>query len=119
MSATEECEEGDGDVLNAEKPDVPPDKDVGATTDFSESKLSEEQKALFREELNGFQNMFVESSMKPGRTERLYFKIDTGDSSQIKQQPYRVSLAEGEVMEAEIQQYLEKNVIHPSNSPWG
>ncbi|KAE8905187.1 hypothetical protein PF007_g24417 [Phytophthora fragariae] len=30
--------------------------------DFSESKLSPEQKELFQAELNGFRNMFVDSS---------------------------------------------------------
>ncbi|KAG3117764.1 hypothetical protein PI124_g10693 [Phytophthora idaei] len=48
----------------------------------------------------------------------LYHKIDTGDSVPIEQQPYRVSLAEGEVMEAKIQQYLENGSIRPSNSSW-
>ncbi|KAE8914090.1 hypothetical protein PF002_g2922 [Phytophthora fragariae] len=62
--------------------------------------------------------MFVESSKKPGRTDLLQFEIDTGDSAPIKQQPYRVSLAEGDVMEAEIQQYLGLNLIRPSTSPW-
>ena len=66
-----------------------------------------EQKILFQAELERFSDLFVESSKKPGRTERLYFEIDTGDSAPIKQQPYRVSLAEGEMMEAEIQQYLD------------
>ncbi|KAI9994001.1 hypothetical protein PInf_016539 [Phytophthora infestans] len=66
------------------KPDVPMDKDAGATADFSESDLFVEQKTLFRSELNGFY-----------------------DIPPIKRQPYHVSLAEGEVMEAEIQQYFE------------
>ncbi|KAG4040515.1 hypothetical protein PC123_g23943 [Phytophthora cactorum] len=114
----EELEEGKGDVLNAEKPDVPPGKNVGATADFSNSKLSEEQKALFLGELNVFQDMFVESSMKRGRTEMLYFKIGTGDSPPNKPKSYRVSLAKGEVMEAEIQQYLVKIFIRPCNRPW-
>ncbi|KAE8986476.1 hypothetical protein PR002_g22342 [Phytophthora rubi] len=65
-----------------------------------------------------FRSMFVESSKKPGRTDLLQFEIDTGDSAPIKQQPYRVSLAEGEVMEAEIQQYLGLNLIRPSTSAW-
>lgn len=99
-------------------PEVPPDKEAGAEADFSESKLSPEQKMLFQAELDSFQSMFVESSKRPGRTDLLQFEIDTGTSAPIKQQPYRVSLAEGEVMEAEIQQYLGLNLIRPSNSPW-
>ncbi|KAI9985216.1 hypothetical protein PInf_004541 [Phytophthora infestans] len=90
------------DEARSSKPDAPPDKDVGETADFSESDLSVDQKTLSRSELNGFYDMFVESSMKPGRTKMLYFKVDTGNSPPIKQQPYRVSLTEGEMMEAEI-----------------
>ncbi|KAG3115408.1 hypothetical protein PI125_g5568 [Phytophthora idaei] len=60
--------------------------------------------------------MFVESSKKAGRTELLRFGIDTGNSPPIKQLPYRVSLAEGEVMEAEISQYLDLELIRRSNS---
>ncbi|KAG3101773.1 hypothetical protein PI125_g14368 [Phytophthora idaei] len=48
----------------------------------------------------------------------LRFGIDTGDSLQIEQQPYRVSLAEGEVMEAEVSQYLDLKLTRPSTSPW-
>ncbi|OWY98689.1 hypothetical protein PHMEG_00030484 [Phytophthora megakarya] len=46
------------------------------------------------------------------------FSIDTGTSPPIKSQPYRVSNAEGDVMEAEINQYLGLNLIRPSTSPW-
>ncbi|KAE9210921.1 hypothetical protein PF004_g16066 [Phytophthora fragariae] len=76
------------------------------------------KKTLFQSKLDSFRSMFVESSKKPGRTDLLQFEIDTGDSAPIKQQPYRVSLAEGDVMEAEIQQYLGLNLIRPSTSPW-
>lgn len=80
MSVTEgQGEEVCGETRTS-KPDVPPDKDVNATADFFESDLSVEQKTLFRSELNGFYDMFVESLMKPGRTEMLYFKVDTSNS---------------------------------------
>ncbi|KAI9991826.1 hypothetical protein PInf_017202 [Phytophthora infestans] len=74
-------------------------------------EYDKELEERFRSELNGFYDMFVESSTKPGRTEMLYFHFDTGNGPPIKQQPYRVSLAEGEVMEAEILQYLENKLI--------
>ncbi|GMF45018.1 unnamed protein product [Phytophthora fragariaefolia] len=115
-------EKGEGESLGenvkASKPDVPPDKEVVLEAAFSQSKLSDEQKALFQQELNRFRDMFVESSKKPGRTDLLEFRIDTGENRPIKQQPYRVSFAEGEIMEAEIQQYLELGLIRPSTSPW-
>ncbi|POM79445.1 Hypothetical protein PHPALM_2888, partial [Phytophthora palmivora] len=84
--------------------------------DFTGSKLSEEQKRLFRQTLGSFRDLFVETSMKPGRTHLLEFEIDTGDHPPIKQRPYRVSKAEGDVMEAEVQQYLDLGLIRPS--PW-
>jgi hypothetical protein len=115
-SVAEERTERAAKIVKASKPDIPPDKGVDA--DFSESKLSDEQKDLFQDELNGFSDLFVESSKKPGRTELLKFEIDTGDSKPIKQQPCRVSGAEGEVMEAEVDQYLELGLIRPSISPW-
>ncbi|GMF43383.1 unnamed protein product [Phytophthora fragariaefolia] len=86
--------------------------------DVSQSRLTEEQKALFQQELDRFRSMFVVSSKKQGRTDLLEFEIDTGSNVSIKQQPYRVSIEEGDVMEADIQQYLELGLIRPSTSPW-
>ncbi|KAE8877985.1 hypothetical protein PF005_g16704 [Phytophthora fragariae] len=86
--------------------------------DFSDSKLGDEQKELFSDLLGSFKDMFVETSIKPGRADLLEFSIDTGDSAPIKQRPYRVSKAEGDVMESEIQQYQEVSLIRPSSSPW-
>ncbi|OWZ07023.1 hypothetical protein PHMEG_00020639 [Phytophthora megakarya] len=86
--------------------------------DFSASKLTAEQQGLFSHLLESFADMFVETSMKPGRTDLLEFSIDTGDNAPIKQRSYRVSKAEGDVMEAEIQQYLNLGIIRPSSSPW-
>jgi hypothetical protein len=80
--------------------------------------LSQEQKALFRGELDAFNNMFVNSSKRPGRPGLLKFQIDTSDNPPIKQQPYRLSMAEGEVMETEIGQYLNLGFICASNSSW-
>jgi len=70
------------------------------------------------ETLKDFQDMFVETSKKPGRTSLLKFRIDTGDAVPFKLQPYRVSKAEGDVMEAEIQENLDLGLLRPSTSPW-
>ncbi|KAE9105420.1 hypothetical protein PF007_g13706 [Phytophthora fragariae] len=112
---SEERPDRPAEIVEAPKPEIPPDK--GMEADFSDSVMSDEQKRLFQDELNGFSDMFVESSKKPGRTELLKFEIDTGDSKPFKQQPYRVSGAEGEVMEAEVDQYLEMGFLRPSHSP--
>ncbi|POM77771.1 Hypothetical protein PHPALM_4789 [Phytophthora palmivora] len=71
----------------------------GLDVNFS---LGDEQKRLFKEVLESFTDLFVETSLKPGRTDLLEFSIDAGDHPPIKQRPYRVSKAEGGVMEAEI-----------------
>ncbi|OWY98627.1 hypothetical protein PHMEG_00030562 [Phytophthora megakarya] len=94
------------------------DSVVDVKADFSSSNLTDEQKELFQLELDQFKDIFVESSKKPGRTDLLRFEIDTGSSLPIKSQPYRVSGAEGEVKESEIQQYLDLGLIRESNSPW-
>ncbi|ETK75783.1 hypothetical protein L915_17651, partial [Phytophthora nicotianae] len=65
-----------------------------------------------------FRDLIIETSLRPDRTDLLEFSIDTGDHPTLKQHPYRVSGAEGDVMEAEIKQYLELGFIGPSNSPW-
>ncbi|GMF41059.1 unnamed protein product [Phytophthora fragariaefolia] len=103
-------------AVMASKPDILPDK--GVVADFSDTKLSEEQKTLLQEELNAFSDLLVESSKKPGRTDLLKFEIDTGNNRPIKQQPYRVSVAEREIIEAEVGEYLDLGLIRPSNSPW-
>ncbi|KAE9337951.1 hypothetical protein PR003_g11756 [Phytophthora rubi] len=57
--------------------------------DFTDSKLGEEQRVLMADLLGADQTA-----------------------------PYRVSLAERDVIEAEIQQYMELDLIRPSTSPW-
>ncbi|ETI39663.1 hypothetical protein F443_14763 [Phytophthora nicotianae P1569] len=86
--------------------------------DFQDSSLGAEQRRLFVEMLKDLRDLFVETSKKPGRTELLKFSIDTGTHAPIKQPPYRVSKAVGDVMESEIQEYLDLGLIRPSTSPW-
>ncbi|KAG3087723.1 hypothetical protein PI124_g20938 [Phytophthora idaei] len=86
--------------------------------DLAGSKLSKEQQQLIRDLLETFRDLFGETSMTPGRTDLLEFSIDTGAHPPIKQRLYRVSKAEGDIMEAEIQQYLSLGHIRPSISSW-
>ncbi|OWZ24444.1 LOW QUALITY PROTEIN: hypothetical protein PHMEG_000515 [Phytophthora megakarya] len=105
---------------NEDRPERPTDLDptMSVKADFTSSSLSEEQNELFQAELDRFGNMFVESSKKLGRTDLLKFEIDPGNSPPFNSQPYRVSEAEGEVMESEIQQHLDLGFIRESRSPW-
>ncbi|OWZ21655.1 hypothetical protein PHMEG_0003765 [Phytophthora megakarya] len=86
--------------------------------DFNSSKLSLEQQKLLQDLLYQFKDMLVETSVATGRTDLLEFSIDTGNTPPIKQIPYRVSKAEGDVMESELQQYLSLGYGRPSTSPW-
>ncbi|KAG2780897.1 hypothetical protein PC129_g21561 [Phytophthora cactorum] len=85
--------------------------------DFHDSSLGAEQRELFVKTLKDFRDMFVKTSKKPGRTDLLQVSIDTGTHPPGKQQPYRVSKAERDVMELEIQEYLDIGLIRLSASP--
>ncbi|OWZ16353.1 hypothetical protein PHMEG_0009873 [Phytophthora megakarya] len=64
--------------------------------DFDGFKWSTKQQKLLND-------LLYHISMTPGRTYLLEFSIDTGNTSPIKQRPYRVSKAEGDGMERELQ----------------
>ncbi|OWY97882.1 LOW QUALITY PROTEIN: hypothetical protein PHMEG_00031481 [Phytophthora megakarya] len=78
--------------------------------EFHDTNMDEKQCELFATMLREFSDLF-----KPGRTDLLKFKIDTGTHAPIKSQPYRVSKVEGDVMEAELGQYLDLGLIKPSS----
>ncbi|KAG3009175.1 hypothetical protein PC123_g15940 [Phytophthora cactorum] len=86
--------------------------------DYSDSALEREQRSLFTAMLWELCDLFVENSKRPGRTDLMEFRIDTGTHTPIKQQPYSVSKTDGDVMEAELQQYLELNPLRSSTRPW-
>ncbi|ETV90402.1 hypothetical protein H310_14805 [Aphanomyces invadans] len=85
--------------------------------DWTESSLSAEQKEQLRKVLLKF-DLFVTTSKAPGRTDLVKCYINTAGDSPIKQAPFRVAQKEGEIMEAEIKQYLELGLIRKSTSPW-
>ncbi|KAH9085757.1 hypothetical protein Ae201684P_005459 [Aphanomyces euteiches] len=86
--------------------------------DWTESSLSIEQRELLRKTLMKFSDIFVDSSKAPGRTHLIEFSIDTGNNPPIRSVPYRTSKSEGDIMEAELNQYLDLGLIRPSKSPW-
>ncbi|KAH9119167.1 hypothetical protein LEN26_011773 [Aphanomyces euteiches] len=85
--------------------------------DWTESSLSIDQRELLRKTLMKFSDIF-DSSKAPGRTHLIEFSIDTGNNPPIRSVPYRTSKAEGDIMEAELNQYLDLGLIRPSKSPW-
>ena len=54
----------------------------------------------------------------PGRVKGVYHDVDVGESSPIKQHPYRVGPVKAAAMDKEIQYMLDNDIIEPSNSPW-
>ncbi|ETV95586.1 hypothetical protein H310_11021 [Aphanomyces invadans] len=63
-------------------------------------------------------DLFVKTSKAPGRTDLIECHINTAGASPIKSAPFRVTQKEGEIMEAEIRQYLDLGLIRKSTSPW-
>ncbi|KAH9103881.1 hypothetical protein AeMF1_019899, partial [Aphanomyces euteiches] len=64
---------------------------------------------------------WTESSLSIDQRELLcktLMNIDTGNNPPIRSVPYRTSKAEGDIMEAELNQYLDLGLIRPSKSPW-
>ncbi|OWZ06631.1 LOW QUALITY PROTEIN: hypothetical protein PHMEG_00021088, partial [Phytophthora megakarya] len=86
--------------------------------EFHDTDMDEKQCELFATMLREFNDLFVETSKRPGRRDLLKFKIDMGTHAPIKSQSYRVSKVEGDVMEAELGQYLDFGLIKLSVSPW-
>ncbi|OWY97373.1 hypothetical protein PHMEG_00032112 [Phytophthora megakarya] len=74
-AASKELSGGDASKMSK---DLVENSDEALRVDFSDSDMNEEQCELFSEMLNGFKDLFVETSKRPGRTDLLKFKIDTG-----------------------------------------
>ncbi|XP_064475510.1 uncharacterized protein LOC135389384 [Ornithodoros turicata] len=53
-----------------------------------------------------------------GSAAHVKHRIDTGTTPPLRQRPFRVSAAEREVIEKEVQNMLSRKIIRPSNSPW-
>ena len=65
--------------------------------------------------IKGYGNLFPDV---PSRTDVIEHDVDVGDSSPIKQNPYRMNPFKHEAMRNEIAYMLENNIIERSSSPW-
>ena len=54
----------------------------------------------------------------PGRTTAVHLDIDVGNSSPIKQHPYRVNLVKRQIFASEVDCMLTYGIIEPSFSSW-
>lgn len=73
---------------------------------FMYAKLVEEQHELMRDLFVSFRDMFVVTSIAPGRTDLLAFSIDTDTHRCLS------------ITESEIEQYLELGYTRPSVVQW-
>lgn len=80
--------------------------------------LSPDQVHLLRELLASYGDIFDLDNPVLGRTSLVTHRIDTGDAIPIHRRPYRVSRAERDVIQAEVDKMLSKDIIEPSCSPW-
>ncbi|KAF0702737.1 hypothetical protein AaE_015742 [Aphanomyces astaci] len=112
-----------GGGQKAEQDESPRPGTVGAICkeeiqiDWKDSSLSLPQREVLRKVLAKF-DLFVTTSKAPGRTDIVKCHINTANASPIKSAPFRVTQKEGEIMEAEIKQYLDLGLIRKSTSPW-
>ncbi|UYV64981.1 K02A2.6-like [Cordylochernes scorpioides] len=63
-------------------------------------------------------NTFAKSSEDYGRKDLTKHRINTGDSSPIKQASHRIPLSRRQEAETLVKEMLDQNIIEPSSSPW-
>ncbi|MCU7801257.1 MAG: reverse transcriptase, partial [gamma proteobacterium symbiont of Lucinoma myriamae] len=54
----------------------------------------------------------------PSRTDKIFHDVDVGDSTPVKQHPYRMNPFKQEYLKNEVQYLLENDFIEPSKSDW-
>lgn len=82
------------------------------------SDLLPAQTADMRRILMSYRDIFDFNDRPLGQTSVVTHRINTGDASPIRRRPYRVSHAEREVIQREVDKMFTKDVIEPSCSPW-
>lgn len=80
------------------------------------ANLSEREQACILALLNRFSAMFTE---KPGCTDLVQHRIDTGDALPWKCNPRPVSEAKRKAIDLAVDELLETGAIQRSDSPWG
>jgi hypothetical protein len=83
-----------------------------------DSKRPPSELKRLKELLWKYYDVFAHNPKNPGRTKIAKHHIHTGDAHPLHQSPYRVSPAENEIIQKEVQQMLENKQIRPSSSPW-
>ena len=89
--------------------------DVLANLDQKLSHLPPSEYDQLKNLLFDFQNLF---SDVPSQTDLIYHDVDVGNSTPIKQHPYRANPIKLEQIRNEVQYMLRNGIIEPSNSNW-
>ena len=76
------------------------------------------QKRELQELVSEFADVFSTGKHDLGRTDRVYHKIDTGDTTPIKQSPRRLPIHQRREVKQLVEEMEQGNVIQPSQSPW-
>ncbi|UYV81786.1 K02A2.6-like [Cordylochernes scorpioides] len=84
---------------------------------YSRSRLSEIQRLQLVSCLDEFIDIFDFGGTPIKPTSTVKHKINTGDHSPIKQQPYRVAPSERRLIQDEVNKMIENHIVKPSESP--
>ena len=119
LSLVESCPESDEEQLckiEREEPFVKlRNSEVLEHIDDKLEHLSPEERRDVKDLVNEFPQLFSDI---PSRTDVVEHDVDVGDTSPIKQAPYRANPTKMKNLEKEIQYMLETGIIEPSSSAW-
>ena len=82
------------------------------------SNLSTEQAEQVKDVVMEYSDVFTAPDGELGHTTLVQHEIDTGNHHPIKQPPRRLSQAQRELADKEVEKMLSKGFIEPSDSPW-
>lgn len=80
--------------------------------------LTPEQTAALYSLLVSYRDIFDTDNRPLPQTSLVKHRINTGDAVPIHRRPYRVSTAECQVIQQEVNKMLAKGIVEPSSSPW-
>ena len=81
-------------------------------------QLTKEQQNDIQELLSENEDVFAWSDADNGRTHVVAHEIDTGEAKPLKQRPYRLSPEEDDIVDSEVDKWLQQGIVIPSDSPW-
>lgn len=80
--------------------------------------LNKDQREKLYAILHKHSKCFDVGQLAPGQAISTKHRIDVGEQQPLRQRPYRVSLAERNMIDDQVSEMLRKGVVRPSSSPW-